>query len=110
MRVVTMGVASEINTEQGKVMEVEPKDFLTWSTFLVGVGAMWGKVRGYIKKTDRHEKLLYPEDGEPHFITYPAHDKMQENCQKFILSELQHMSKNIEEVKGYLEKERERRV
>lgn len=46
------------------------------------------------------QAMFVVEDGEPRYITYKAHDKMQEHCQKYILSELAHIKETCDEIKN----------
>ena len=62
------------------------KDWLEVVCAVFGLGVVWGRGE-YTAKSNADEikemkRQFITQDGEPRFITYPAHDKMVDNCQE----------------------------
>jgi len=57
------------------------------------------KQDNYDKTLARIDTFLLTREGEPRFITYPAHDIMSKNCRDKIIAEINHLVHNGEEVK-----------
>ena len=57
------------------------------------------KQTDYDATLTRIDTFLLTREGEPRFITYPAHDIISENCRKQIVMELSYLRKDSEEMK-----------
>lgn len=58
----------------------------------------------YDETLARIDRFLLTRDGEPRFITYPAHDIMTKNCRDQLLAEINHIVQNGAELKAELAK------
>ena len=57
------------------------------------------KQTDYDATLKRIDTFLLTRDGEPRFITYPAHDVMSKNCRDTIISEINHILKDSTDMK-----------
>jgi hypothetical protein len=84
-------------------MEIDVKDGLTWLITASGITAAWAHLKATVKGQDKRlvvvEAIMRSDDnGGAPFITRPEHDKMQEDCQKHLLSVIEGNQIHLKEV------------
>jgi hypothetical protein len=89
-------------------MEIDIKDGLTWLITASGITAAWAHLKATVKGQDKRlvavEAVMRSDDnGGAPFITRPEHDKMQEDCQKHLLSVIVSNQNHLKEVHDKLD-------
>ena len=107
---------------------MEIKDIIGVAIYLIGLGVLWGRqdsksqqlerenadrkkeiadVRGQTQRDiEEIKELFLTQDKEPKYISYSAHDKLQQSCQNMIMIQIKHIQEDqvkIKECQGRIE-------